>query len=767
MASASGFFKRFFQQIFNYITSGEKIMNIKKFWKVGFSSLTIFLLFFLAFLIFPKDLVAQPPPPGWEVTITITSSEPEVSAVEVSFGVNSASTDGFDRGIDVLGDVIPPSDTPYLSAFFAAARPLKTDMRLDGPWTLIVDSNKDFTFSWDVSQVPADYPLSMDGTDMMIQDSRSFSADKYTLTIEKAIDITVTPSTGGLGTEITVKGTNFGANEEVMIDFAEETGVAQATTDAEGAFSDATFSITVPQPAGPVTIKATGVTSGQSATDSSFVYIGPSIELVEVKPSSVTLGGKLTVTLKGEAGGAAKFSIDGIAVEMVEDPAGTYVATHTVSEGEEGVLYDVTATLTDIAGNPVSITKEDAVEIISGTRFVVTLNSGPNLISLPVDDSRFNTTSDLYNFLSDECQMIIYYDTDDETFGSYGSWSIPGKAEDIELEGDTGLIVMMKEETSITFEGSAWPGDVSLAKGINLIGLPVNNPNIATLSDLDTVIGDNLKTIITQNDEGKFVSHFEAGDLEITGDLGLIVIVHESQPLTLTGEPWSNPPVAETPVISIAKRDLSRADVMVVQGSTVLEETCEALCGLNVTVRNLSAKLSQTDVSGKRRYESSPDGRYSVVFVNLSGRPVAEVGDILRISVEDPSGNFGAESIQHRVTEEDINKGVIALEDLLLTKIPEHPALLQNYPNPFNPETWIPFQLAKPADVTLRIYNLSGQVIRKIDIGYKPAGTYTSSRKAIYWDGRNNFGERVASGIYFYAIKAGSFNEARKMIVVK
>jgi hypothetical protein len=98
---------------------------------------------------------------------------------------------------------------------------------------------------------------------------------------------------------------------------------------------------------------------------------------------------------------------------------------------------------------------------------------------------------------------------------------------------------------------------------------------------------------------------------------------------------------------------------------------------------------------------------------------------------------------------------------------PEHSKLLQNYPNPLNPETWIPYQLKDAGEVTIRIYNTAGELVREIDLGYKPAGLYVSSDRAARWDGANRFGTLVASGVYFYSIQAGDFIAVRKLIVLK
>lgn len=98
---------------------------------------------------------------------------------------------------------------------------------------------------------------------------------------------------------------------------------------------------------------------------------------------------------------------------------------------------------------------------------------------------------------------------------------------------------------------------------------------------------------------------------------------------------------------------------------------------------------------------------------------------------------------------------------------PERSELLQNFPNPFNPETWIPYQLMIGGNVTIKIYNAAGEVIRELDLGHKNPGLYISKDRAAYWDGNNKFGMPVASGIYFYSIQAGDFSAVKKLIILK
>ena len=122
--------------------------------------------------------------------------------------------------------------------------------------------------------------------------------------------------------------------------------------------------------------------------------------------------------------------------------------------------------------------------------------------------------------------------------------------------------------------------------------------------------------------------------------------------------------------------------------------------------------------------------------------------------------------------DEFYQRGISVLEQLLATltqevTMPTETALLPNYPNPFNPETWIPYQLSEPADVILSIYSVNGSLVRTVALGHQTAGIYGSKSRAVYWDGRNEFGELVASGLYFYTLTAAEFTATRKMLIRK
>lgn len=122
-------------------------------------------------------------------------------------------------------------------------------------------------------------------------------------------------------------------------------------------------------------------------------------------------------------------------------------------------------------------------------------------------------------------------------------------------------------------------------------------------------------------------------------------------------------------------------------------------------------------------------------------------------------------------------RGIRFLEQLLSALTPKATTLLANYPNPFNPETWIPYHLAHTADVQITIYDTKGAMVRQLDLGHQPAGYYTNRSKAAYWDGRNANGESVASGVYFYQLRAGrsrlsvshrrDYSQTRWLVIVK
>ena len=200
---------------------------------------------------------------------------------------------------------------------------------------------------------------------------------------------------------------------------------------------------------------------------------------------------------------------------------------------------------------------------------------------------------------------------------------------------------------------------------------------------------------------------------------------------------------------------------MGLKGAIVDEEAGLKVEGFRVIVKNLSTGRAVAAVT------ASDEAGYRFTVVDIETGRAAQIGDILEISAQSPNPFIGVEPLRYTVTAEDVKRSRIQLPTLVAYEIPAETQLLSNYPNPFNPETWIPYRLAKDAFVTLTIYDGSGRVVRTLDVGHQVAAVYESRSKAVYWDGRNDLGEQVASGVYFYHLSAGDYSATRKMLILK
>ena len=165
---------------------------------------------------------------------------------------------------------------------------------------------------------------------------------------------------------------------------------------------------------------------------------------------------------------------------------------------------------------------------------------------------------------------------------------------------------------------------------------------------------------------------------------------------------------------------------------------------LGLAVDPVGRKLYWTDTDGNLR-RAHLNGKHIQNIVSGLTAPIALALDV------------------DTLTAAPVHTGLMSSQ----TAVPDMTRLLANYPNPFNPETWIPYQLAKSAEVTVSIYAADGKLIRTLALGHLPTGVYHSRSRAAYWDGKNELGEPVASGVYFYTLKAGDFAATRKMLIRK
>ena len=159
--------------------------------------------------------------------------------------------------------------------------------------------------------------------------------------------------------------------------------------------------------------------------------------------------------------------------------------------------------------------------------------------------------------------------------------------------------------------------------------------------------------------------------------------------------------------------------------------------------------------------------RSSAVWADLNRKSVVEAGDRLKVALYDDRGSIVSGPFQRTVTTSDIRNAFLSLQLNVGDVQPQDTLLAQNFPNPFNPETWIPYQLSKATEVKIDIYDISGHLVRSLDLGWKPLGSYMTPSGAAYWDGKNAVGERVASGIYFYTLQTSDFAATRRMVILK
>ncbi len=299
--------------------------------------------------------------------------------------------------------------------------------------------------------------------------------------------------------------------------------------------------------------------------------------------------------------------------------------------------------------------------------------------------------------------------------------------------------------------------NIKLAKGLNMISVPLAPPTPMTAKSLAALTG--ATTVITLDAANQqFVGWTPSAPddgFAIEGGQGYIVNVSEAQQFAFVGSQWTNQTERAAAAPAISVEPLQEAWAFVVGGHLAGKP---AFDGYQVIVRNLRTDSTVT---------AAVQGDYfAAANADLARRSIVQVGDVMEVRVIGPNGNVESDTHSYKVTPESIADAVLSvrLDDIGKPKLTQ---LLQNFPNPFNPETWIPYQLETSADITLYIYDTTGGIVRTLDLGFKPQGFYMTRSTAAYWDGRNNMGEQVASGVYFYSLHTPDFSATRKMLILK
>ena len=315
-----------------------------------------------------------------------------------------------------------------------------------------------------------------------------------------------------------------------------------------------------------------------------------------------------------------------------------------------------------------------------------------------------------------------------------------------------GFIARPVDEAESTHFGNFYT--TTLSKGLNMLSVPLAPRTPMTAKSLLAMTG--ATTIITLDAATqRFVAWTPSAPddgFAIEGGQGYIVNVPQTRNFAFVGAPWTDQSEGAAAAPSAISTE---AWAFVVSGRLEGKSTFD---GYQIIVRNLRTNSTVT---------TSVQGDYfAAATADLTRRSVVRVGDVLELRVIDPGGNAELQPLTFKVTPEHLANAVLSV-NLDGIGQPTQNQLLQNYPNPFNPETWIPYQLSEDSDVSVSIYDTTGQLVRNLSLGFQSAGFYNSRARAAYWDGRNELGESVASGMYFYTLTAGDFTTTRKMLILK
>ncbi len=325
-----------------------------------------------------------------------------------------------------------------------------------------------------------------------------------------------------------------------------------------------------------------------------------------------------------------------------------------------------------------------------------------------------------------------------------------------------GFIARLTTETESDHFGNVYT--VTLSKGLNMLSVPLASPKPMTAKSLAGITGATV-VIALDAENQSFIGWTPSSPHDgfpIEGGQGYIVNVPQARDFAFVGARWTNE--GHTSAAPTATPDSTTGETWATTRETwafVVSGTLDGTQiydGYHITVRNTRTNTIMT--------AQVNDNYFAAATADLTRRSVVQVGDTLEVTVTDTNGNVASEKFSFQVTPENLLNAVLPV-NLESIGQPNKDQLLQNYPNPFNPETWIPYQLSVAAPVSISIYDATGGLVRTLTIGYQPEGFYHNRGRAAYWDGRNTLGESVASGIYFYQLITPSFQQTRRLIIVK
>ncbi len=488
----------------------------------------------------------------------------------------------------------------------------------------------------------------------------------------------------------------------------------------------------------------------------------PVITSVDISGSPGKAGGIIKVSMKGEPGGTAKFSIAGVISDqpMTEMTSGNYSGNYVIVEGINVTNAVVTIVLSDPVGNlsmdtSQKVTIDTVAPVINSVSVIGTPGKAGETIKItmlgePNGKAKFS----IEGVISDQSMF-------EAPLGTYtGNYIIPSGLNinnavvTVTLTDASGNTIVNTSQ-QVTIDNKA-PDILSIdvegspAKIGENIKITVKSESSAEVQFSITGVVENVKMEESKENPGTYIGKYSV-DKDVNISSATLTIIVKDKVGNVSSD-------SSRKVGIVLLTDLNRDGAIDISDFIVI------------------AKYYGQTVTEKIDADINNDGIVNIIdllllskqFVQLN-TPAAPGINSAKVSTEDLiTLKILYESIPESSNSHDINilRNLLAVFTGQNIKIAKS-ELLQNYPNPFNPDTWIPFRLSEPGEVSIKIYSLSGQLVRKIDLGYKPMGDYTSKDKAIYWDGTNDAGEKVSSGIYFYEIKSNNFTAVKKMIISK
>ena len=365
--------------------------------------------------------------------------------------------------------------------------------------------------------------------------------------------------------------------------------------------------------------------------------------------------------------------------------------------------------------------------------FDLSLESGLNMISIPLMPEKPYTAKSLAEMLN--ATMVIQFDTITQKFVGY---TITDESDGFGIDGGMGYIVNTPAGGMATFTGKAWDNQPEMEEPMDAEPMAEEPAAEEEMAEEEMVEEPAAEEEMA---EEEMVEEEMMDEEEMTAE-------------EVAEEPATEEEVAAAPALSTFKSAwafIVTSDVRGMQAGTAYTLVAENLRTGTIATENITSDVK----------------RSSAVWADLNRKSVVEAGDKLEIALYDERGNIVSGPFQRTVTTADIRNAFLSLQLNVGDVQPKDTILAQNFPNPFNPETWIPYQLSQPAEVSISIHNIAGQLVRTLDLGLQPIGSYMTPGTAAYWDGKNAVGERVSSGIYFYTLQTAEFTATRRMVILK